>query len=795
MFQLNVLGQIDLRDEAGAEMQAILAQPKRLALLVYLAAARPRRFHRRDELLPLFWPEHAEDAARNALRQALYQLRQSLGPDVLASRGGDSLGIAPARLRCDLAEFEDALDRGRIAEALDEYRGELLPGFSVPGATAFTEWVEGTNARLRHRAARAAWALAEQQERAGALAAAADSARRAADLTLHDEAALRQLISLFVRIGDSTAAVHAYEDFAARLRRDLDVEPSAETRSLVDAVRTRKRATDVVDAAAAANRDAGNGGAPAPKPALSTGRVVVAAAAFENLTGDPALDFVGRLAATNIAQALAETRLVNVVAVDGIADDKAAGPHPTDGARLVVGGTYYAAGDELRLCATMRSSDGRTVGTIAPAISRRDRPWEAARELSMRVSGAVAGHVDPNVSSWADAVSEPPSLDAHHAHLLGMELHLRGEYRAAIPHFLRAANTEAGFTIPLLWAMQASCNLEEHEQAAAIHEALVAARSRLSPAERLGCDYFGAVLVGDRGSAYRTLKTVSQMLPDSEVLAQLGREAIFFNHPRHAVEVLEQLDPERGWMPSWTPYWRRLTEAYHMLGDHGRETEAARRGRHQHPEAVSTLVYEIRAKAAVGDVAGVHRAADEAVSMTADRFATAGEVLFTGSQELRAHGHASASAALLERSIAWQREQAAEAQSAFAQRLLLARTHYEAGQFEEAEQLLQRLREERPTDIEVLGIHGSLAARTGDVTEARAMLAALRSRTGQYLYGRHLACGARIAAVLHDGDDSVGMLRGAFARGYSYGVELHADVDLMLLSGDARYVELLRPKG
>lgn len=75
------------------------------------------------------------------------------------------------------------------------------------------------------------------------------------------------------------------------------------------------------------------------------------------------------------------------------------------------------------------------------------------------------------------------------------------------------------------------------------------------------------------------------------------------------------------------------------------------------------------------------------------------------------------------------------------------------------------------------------------------MLAALRSRTGQYLYGRHLACGARIAAVLHDGDDSVGMLRGAFARGYSYGVELHADVDLMLLSGDARYVELLRPKG
>lgn len=793
MFRLNVLGQIDLRDEAGTELQAILAQPKRLALLVYLAAASPRRFHRRDELFPLFWPDHAGDAARNALRQALYQLRQTLGPDVLVSRGGDSLGIAASHLRCDLAEFEDALARGRLAEALDEYRGELLPGFSVPGATPFIEWVEATNARLRHRAARAAWALAEQQERAGALAAATDSARRAADLTLHDESALRQLISLLARIGDSTAAVHAYEDFAARLRRDLDLEPSAETRSLVDSLRARMRASDVVVGPATTNRS--DGPAPARTRAPSTGRVIVAAAAFENLTGDPALDFVGRLAATNIAQALAETRLVNVVEVDGIAADGAAGPLSSGDARLVVGGTYYAAGDDLRLCASMRSSDGRTVGTIAPAVSRRDRPWEAARELSTRVSGAVAGHVDPNVASWADAVSEPPSLDAHHAHLLGMELHLRGEYRAAIPHFLRAASIEAGFTIPLLWAMQASCNLEEHEQAAVIHEALLAARSRLSPAERLGCDYFGAVLMGDRGSAYRTLKTVSQMLPDSEVLAQLGREAIFFNHPRHAVEVLEQLDPERGWMPSWTPYWRRLTEAYHMLGDHVREGEAARRGRHQHPEAVSTLVYEIRAKAAVGDVAGVHRAADEAVAMTADRFATAGEVLFTGSRELRAHGHASASAALLERAITWQREQAAEAQSAFPQRLLLARMQYEAGQVEGMEHVLQGLREERPADVDVLGIRGAIAARRGDVPEARAMLTELRSRTGRYLYGRHLVCAARIAAILDDADEAIGLLRGAFARGYSHGVELHADLDLMLLVGDARYAELLRPRG
>src|SRR6185436_4842270 len=92
-----------------------------------------------------------------------------------------------------------------------------------------------------NRAARAGWALAEQQERAGDMTAAAASARRAAELTVDDETALRQLMSLLDRTGDGTGAIRAYEDFAARLRRDLDLEPSAETRALHDSLRAGNR--------------------------------------------------------------------------------------------------------------------------------------------------------------------------------------------------------------------------------------------------------------------------------------------------------------------------------------------------------------------------------------------------------------------------------------------------------------------------------------------------------------------------------------------------------------------------
>ncbi len=79
MIELRTLGALELRGADGFEFRPILQQPKRLALLVYLAVATPRRFHRRDTLLGIFWPELDAEHARPALRRALYFLRRSLG--------------------------------------------------------------------------------------------------------------------------------------------------------------------------------------------------------------------------------------------------------------------------------------------------------------------------------------------------------------------------------------------------------------------------------------------------------------------------------------------------------------------------------------------------------------------------------------------------------------------------------------------------------------------------------------------------------------------------------------------
>jgi serine/threonine-protein kinase len=237
MIEFRTLGAVDLRGAAGQELRGVLAQPKRLALLAYLALATPRGFQRRDVLLALFWPESDNKRARAALRKAVHVLRRELGKGVLVSRGDEEVGLADGTVWCDVVAFEHALREQRSPDALELYRGDLLDGFFVSGAPVFERWVDGERARLREHAAAGAWALAEQAAAEERDDLAVKWIRRAMNFTPEDEGALRRLITLFYQMGDRAAALHEYNQFAARLLQEYGVRPSAETRQLIDLVK------------------------------------------------------------------------------------------------------------------------------------------------------------------------------------------------------------------------------------------------------------------------------------------------------------------------------------------------------------------------------------------------------------------------------------------------------------------------------------------------------------------------------------------------------------------------------
>ena len=239
MQRLRMLGGIDLTGSDGAEVDALLRQPKSVALLAYLAIPRPGTWHRRDLLLATFWPDLSQSRARTALRSALHLLRRHLEEGTIRTRGDDDVSLDPERLTTDVATMLDDIAAQEPARALAQYRGPLLPGLYITDAPGFERWLEVERTRLNDAAVRTTASLVEERESAGDLVSAANAARQASELSPDDEGAARRLIALLDRVGDRGQALAAFERFRSRMAEEFGTEPSPETIALIEAMRAR----------------------------------------------------------------------------------------------------------------------------------------------------------------------------------------------------------------------------------------------------------------------------------------------------------------------------------------------------------------------------------------------------------------------------------------------------------------------------------------------------------------------------------------------------------------------------
>lgn len=354
---------MELADEDGlSAVPAVLAQPKRLAVLAYLALSSPRGAVPRETVTALLWPEFDEDHARGALRQALSFLRRHLGADVIESRSGASLAISPDRVWCDAIAFERLVDESRFEEALALYRGPLLDGFHPRGvAPEFEHWLDLERERLRRRAGDARWSLASAALDSGNQSGAERWAEAALAADPFSESALRRLLEVFRRGGNRAGALAICEEFATRSRQVLGVELSDETRAAIEAVR-----------AEASHRLP----APTPEPAPLPPPCARATSSVEGAEIGPAAD-PGAPPPPAIIEIVARDAATPADAAAASVPELAASPAPADG------------------CSTATASSTRTSAATTTARATR-RParrtiWPAALGAGVILAASV-GH-------------------------------------------------------------------------------------------------------------------------------------------------------------------------------------------------------------------------------------------------------------------------------------------------------------------------------------------------------------------------------------------------------------------
>ena len=528
MIRFHTLGVLDLRGPDGAAVGSVLRQPKRLGLLAYLAIASPRRFHRRDSLLALFWPELDEEHARAALRRALYFLRVELGADVLTGRGEEEVGVSAESLWCDVSALDVALASGDFQGAMALYRGALLEGLHVSAAAPeFSEWLDRERGRIRERAAAAARSLVTHAEAEGRLTDAAGWGKRALDLEPDNESALRRVLSLLDRVGDRSGALRAYEEIAQRMAREYELEPSPETLALVEHVRARTEAVAPRHAVAA------------PPPSTTT----IAVLPF-SVRGDPKFAYLGEgmveLLATKLDGAGA-IRTVDPRAILRAPLSEGRALAERFGAGRYLAGTIVEAGGRLRGSATLYDADDAVVASVEAAAESETQLFEMVDELALQLLAAHGVSEGTRLTRLAALTTD--SLEALKAYLRGEGDLRTGRYFDAMEGFQEAVDADPSFALAQyrLAAAAAGCALPD--LAREVADRGIEHRQRLSTHDQLVFLAQRAWLHGMVGDAESLYNTITGTYPDDvEAWFHLG-DLLFHANPLRGRSAAEARGP------------------------------------------------------------------------------------------------------------------------------------------------------------------------------------------------------------------------------------------------------------
>jgi DNA-binding winged helix-turn-helix (wHTH) protein/TolB-like protein len=551
-------------------------------------------------------------------------------------------------------------------------------------------------------------------------------------------------------------------------------------------------------------------------PTLDPKRVVVAP--FENRTGDPSLDNLGRMAADAVNGGLQQVNTLQVVSSSTVFET-AAGKKASRGrdplrelavatsAGLLVSGAFYQQSHMLQIRATiMDEVASKPLYVVAPVNGTRDKAVEAVGVVAQRATDTVAArYLNPDVDLLVEE-AKPPAFEAQIEALTAYKL-FYSDPSAAIVHVRRALEIDPDFMLARYILAYSTNNSGQPGEAMAQLDAIERSQMPLSPLMRRRVAWLRASISGRLEEVYSIACEIAKLVPEEPKSAiDVAVGAGWTNRPRAAVATFKTLRGPPYFEPSHTlgvDFLWLWTTSLHLLGDHEEELKEARWGRELYPHLLNLHAYEARALVALGRLGEVDRLIDEILAVSSTwsyshcclPHATPAYVMLSAAEELHAHGHHEAALKMAGRAVDWYRSRVGEEARQEDTRSGLGDALYLAERWEESTRGFGVLSAQHPSNIFYLGRLGALAARRGDRARALQIAEKLQRDETPYLHGLHTVSSAQIFALLGDKERALALLREAVAQGWvSCAYSYSHSMDLESLQGYPPFEELIKPK-
>ena len=237
---LTLLGPLRLVDKTGEDLTPKARKTRAVLAIVALAKGPVPRARFTD----LLWGDRGEEQAKASLRQSLYELKELSTAGVLSATR-EAVAVGPKRLWTDVGELDGSADPSAFAEACDELQWPLLSDLDDI-TPELDDWLRDERARVSAQIVRRGTEAAE----AALLAGDASAARRIADVLERidplDERAAQVGARADTASGDRPGAHRRVERLEKRLRDDLGLEPSPETRALLSEAPSAKTSAAIM---------------------------------------------------------------------------------------------------------------------------------------------------------------------------------------------------------------------------------------------------------------------------------------------------------------------------------------------------------------------------------------------------------------------------------------------------------------------------------------------------------------------------------------------------------------------
>ena len=348
----------------------------------------------------------------------------------------------------------------------------------------------------------------------------------------------------------------------------------------------------------------------------------VAILQFENLSGDPELDWLVTGLPDMLATDLSQSPELEVVGLGELYPVLAElaktgsleGVSPTrevieevasrTGVRSVLTGSFAKAGDTIRISARLEDAKtGRVLMSEKAEAVGEENLFRLVDEITSRIKARFeltppGEGLDRDLRDVTTA-----SVEAYREYAEGIRLHERFREEEAAPYFQRAIELDPGFAMALAKLGVVMSNLGRHEEGDDYAERALEHVDRLSERERLYIEgWYASRKPSTVDKAIDSYERAIELYPDhGSARHNLGNLLFTTERYDEAIEQLEELR-SRGMMFPAT--YEQLAQAYMALDDVDSARDVLREFSARNPDDWTTLLALAQIEIETGDLQG-----------------------------------------------------------------------------------------------------------------------------------------------------------------------------------------------